>query len=182
MIVKVSKENGFGEGPRLEQGVEETEKLLRETVECLSRQHPKHAGATAAYDSLADLRPQLEEGLSALADFQQSRELTDRESSWQRAFRIVLVSRTQMVRAASHAAHRSLNQTPVPIIQTALNCVRPAARRRTSLRPSPHRRSGSGSPTINGLGPPDPATKYTRTGPDRGRQHSRSLRDRSIRG
>lgn len=78
----------------LEHRVEATEKLLRETVECLSRHHPKHSLGTMAYDSLEELRPRLEEGLDALANIEQSRGLTDQECSWQRAFRIVLSSRT----------------------------------------------------------------------------------------
>ena len=75
----------------LERRVEATDKLLRETVEWLSRPYPTHSVRAAACDSLVDLRPHLE-GLSALADIERRRELTDQECSWQRAFRIVLSS------------------------------------------------------------------------------------------
>ena len=75
-----------------ERKIEATDKLLRNAVESLSRHYPTHSVGAAACDSLMDLRPHLEEGLSALAGIECRRELTDQECSWQRAFRIALVS------------------------------------------------------------------------------------------
>ena len=92
MSYEAAKERSHGESPSLEQKIEATDKLLRETVECLSRHYPTHSVWAAACDSLVDLRPHLEEGLSALANIERRRELTDQECSWQRAFRIVLSS------------------------------------------------------------------------------------------
>ena len=86
-VLRSPKGKSHDESPCLERKVEATDKLLRETVECLSRYHPTHSVRAAACDSLVDLRPHLEEGLSALAGIERRRELTDRECSWQRAFR-----------------------------------------------------------------------------------------------
>ena len=91
---RASKESRYDERSRPERTIEATDKLLRETVGYLSRQSHAHAVGVAACDSLLDLRPHLEDGLSALADIEQSRELTDQEASWQRAFRIALVAST----------------------------------------------------------------------------------------
>ena len=90
MLYEVLIERRHDECSRLERRIEATDKLLRETVESLSRHYPTSTVGAAACDSLADLRPHLEEGLSALADIERRRELTDQECSWQRAFRIVL--------------------------------------------------------------------------------------------
>jgi hypothetical protein len=76
-----------------ERRIEATDRLLRKTVECLSRQYPAHLVGAAACDSLVDLRPHLEDSLRALAGIEQRRELTDQELSWQRAFRMVLGTR-----------------------------------------------------------------------------------------
>lgn len=92
-LCEVSKEKRHDECSRLERRVEATDKLLRETVECLSRRYPTHSVGTAACDSLVNLRPHLERALSALADIERRRDLTDQECSWQRAFRIALASR-----------------------------------------------------------------------------------------
>ena len=89
MSQEALEEGRHDEQSRLERRVEATDKLLRETVQCLSR-HPTHSVGAAACGILADLRPRLEEALSALEDIEQERELTDQEHSWQRAFRIVL--------------------------------------------------------------------------------------------
>lgn len=92
MSYEAPEERSYDESPCLGQKIEATDRLLRETVECLSRYYPTHSVGAAAYDSLVDLRPHLEEGLSALADIERRRELTDQECSWQRAFRIGLSS------------------------------------------------------------------------------------------
>ena len=94
MPYKASEESRHEEGSRLERTIEATDKLLRETVESLSRHYPTHSVGAAACDSLVDLRPQLEEGLGALADIERRRELTDQERSRQRAFRIALTPKT----------------------------------------------------------------------------------------
>lgn len=85
-----SERRRHDEQSRLERRVEATDKLLQETVEWLSRHHPTHSVGAAAYDSLADLRPRLEEALRALEDIGRERKLTDQEHSRQRAFRIAL--------------------------------------------------------------------------------------------
>lgn len=90
MPYKAPKERRHDECSCPGRRIEATDRLLRETVERLSRHHTTHSIGTAACDSLADLRPHLEEGLSALAHIERRRELTDQECSWQRAFRIVL--------------------------------------------------------------------------------------------
>ncbi len=77
----------------LERRLEAADKLLQETVECHSRHYPTHSMGAAARDSLAELRPHLEDALRALADIERRRELSDQEHSWQRAFRLVLVTR-----------------------------------------------------------------------------------------
>jgi hypothetical protein len=94
VLYEASKERRHDECSRLERRIEATDKLLRETVESLSRHYHTSAVGAVARDSLRDLRPHLEEGLSALSDIERSRSLTDQECSWQRAFRIVLASRT----------------------------------------------------------------------------------------
>ncbi len=92
MSYEAPKERSHDESPSPEQKIEAADKLLRETVECLSRHYPTYSVGAAACDSLVDLRPHLEEGLSALANIERRRELTDQECSLQRAFRIVLSS------------------------------------------------------------------------------------------
>ncbi len=94
MLHEASKERRHDERSCLEWRVEATDKLLQETVECLSRHYPTHSVGAAACDSLVELRPHLEEGLRALEDIERERELTDQEYSRQRAFRIVLAART----------------------------------------------------------------------------------------
>ncbi len=89
-----SKESRYDEGSCPERTIEATDRLLREMVGCLSRQYPTHAVGVTASDSLRDLRPYLEDGLSALAEIERIRELTDQECSQQRAFRIALISST----------------------------------------------------------------------------------------
>ncbi len=90
MSQEASEAKRHDEQSRLERRIEATDRLLRESVECLSRHHPTHSVGAAAYGILADLRPRLEEALSALEDIERERELTDEEYSRQRAFRIVL--------------------------------------------------------------------------------------------
>ncbi len=92
MSHRASKESRYDGRSCPERTIEVTDKLLREMVGCLSRQYPTHAVGEAASDSLRDLRPHLEDGLSALADIERIRELTDQECSRQRAFRIALIS------------------------------------------------------------------------------------------
>ncbi len=83
-----------GEGAReLERRVEETGTLLRETVGRLSRQSHTHLVGAAAYQSLMDLRPRLQEGLEALAGIERQRGLTDQELALRSAFRILLSPR-----------------------------------------------------------------------------------------
>lgn len=94
MPYETTKERRHHDPCSTERKLEAIDKLLRETVESLSRHYPTHSVGAAACDSLAGLRPHLEEGLSALADIERRRDLTDQERSWQRAFRIVLVART----------------------------------------------------------------------------------------
>jgi hypothetical protein len=88
-----SKERRHEECSCPERRIEATDRLLRETVERLSRHHTTHPVGRAACDSPADLRPHMENGLRALADIEQRRDLTDQEHSWQRAFRMVLSTR-----------------------------------------------------------------------------------------
>ncbi len=90
---QVSIESRYDELYCSERRIEATDRLLRKTVECLSRQYPAHLVGAAACDSVVDLRPHLEEGLRALVDIERRRDLTDQEHSWQRAFRMVLVTR-----------------------------------------------------------------------------------------
>lgn len=93
MPYQVSMETRYDERYCPERRIEATDRLLRKTVECLSRQYPAHLVGAAACDSLVDLRPHLEAGLRELADVEQRRKLTDQEHSWQRAFRMILVTR-----------------------------------------------------------------------------------------
>lgn len=75
-----------------EQTVQETEALLRETLERLTRRCPPHLVGEAARDDLLDLKPHLEEALASLEDIEGRRSLTDEELSRRRAFKMLLVA------------------------------------------------------------------------------------------
>jgi hypothetical protein len=75
-----------------ERKVEETDALLRETVQRLSRRCPPHLLEAAAHDDLVYLRPHLEEALAALVDIERRRSLTDEEVARQRAFKLLLAA------------------------------------------------------------------------------------------
>ncbi len=92
MAYEAAKEERHDECSCPERKIEVADRLLRETIERLSRDHTAHSVGTAACDSLLDQRSHLEEGLSALSHIERRRDLTDQECSWQRAFRIVLSS------------------------------------------------------------------------------------------
>jgi hypothetical protein len=92
MTHPASKESAYRERSCPEQRIEATDRLLRQTVERLSRDYPARSVGDAACNRLSDLRPHLEDGLSALEDIKRRRELTDRELSRQRAFRMVLMT------------------------------------------------------------------------------------------
>jgi hypothetical protein len=88
-----SKKSTYHERSCPEQRIEATDRLLRRTVERLSRDYPAHSMGAAACNGLSDLWPHLEDGLSALEDIKRRRELTDQELSQQRAFRMALLTR-----------------------------------------------------------------------------------------
>jgi hypothetical protein len=73
-----------------EQRVEETDALLQDTVERLSRHCPAHLVGVAAREDLLELRPHIQDALDALEDIEGRRELTDEELARRRAFKMVL--------------------------------------------------------------------------------------------
>lgn len=75
-----------------EQTVQETDALLQETVERLSRRCPPHLVGEAARDDLQDLKPRLQEALASLEDIEGHRSLTEEELSRRRAFKMLLVA------------------------------------------------------------------------------------------
>lgn len=75
-----------------ERKVEETDALLRETVQRLSRRCPSHLLEAAAHDDLVYLAPYLEEALAALVDIEHRRSLTDAEVARRRAFKSLLAA------------------------------------------------------------------------------------------
>jgi hypothetical protein len=75
-----------------ERRIEETDELLQETVERLSRHCPPDLVGEAAHDDLLDLKPHFQDALTALADIERQRVLTDEELSQRRAFKMLLVA------------------------------------------------------------------------------------------
>jgi hypothetical protein len=73
-----------------ERRVEAADALLQQTVELLSRRCPSHMLEEAAHDDLVYLRPHLEKALGAIADIEQRRDLTDKELTRRRAFKMLL--------------------------------------------------------------------------------------------
>jgi hypothetical protein len=74
----------------LDQTVQETEELIQQAVERLSRRYPPHLVGEAARDDLLDLRPHLQAALAALDSIEQRRDLTAEELTLRRAFRMLL--------------------------------------------------------------------------------------------
>jgi hypothetical protein len=72
-----------------ERTVEQTDALLCETVERLSRHYPIHLVGAAACEDLQAMRPHLIEALEALADIERRRDLTDKEQDLRSAFRML---------------------------------------------------------------------------------------------
>jgi hypothetical protein len=81
-----------GEDPSydLEQRVEATDKLVRQTVEYLCRRCPEHLLEVAAHDALLELSPHVEEAIGSLAEIEERRGLSDEELARQRAFTMLL--------------------------------------------------------------------------------------------
>ena len=77
-----------------EQRVEETDALLQDTVERLSRRCPAHLVGVAAREDLLELRLHIQDALDALADIERRRELADEELARRRAFKMVLLTET----------------------------------------------------------------------------------------
>jgi hypothetical protein len=75
-----------------ERKVEETDALLRETVQRLSQRCPPHVLEAAAHDDLVFLWPHLEEAIAALVDIERQRSLTDEEVARRRAFKLLLAA------------------------------------------------------------------------------------------
>ncbi len=73
-----------------EQRVEQTDALLQDTVEHLSR-CPIHLLGMAAREALMNLRPHLKDALDALEDIEGRRTLTDEELARRRAFKMLLL-------------------------------------------------------------------------------------------
>jgi hypothetical protein len=73
-----------------ERRVQAADALLQQTVELLSRRCPSHMLEEAAHDDLVYLRPHLEKALGAIADIEQRRDLTDKELTRRRAFKMLL--------------------------------------------------------------------------------------------
>jgi hypothetical protein len=76
-----------------EHRVEQTDALIRDTVEHLTRRCPAHLVGAAAREDLLELKPHLEDALAALADIERRRELTDEELARRRAFKMLLAVR-----------------------------------------------------------------------------------------
>jgi hypothetical protein len=72
--------------------IEQTNALLQQTVELLSRRCPPHLLEAAAHDDLLYLRPHLQEALAALEDIEGRRSLTEEELSRRRAFKMLLAA------------------------------------------------------------------------------------------
>jgi hypothetical protein len=75
-----------------QQTVDEAAALLVETLDRLRRQ-PSDQMGTAAREALMDLRPRVEAALEALEYIEEQRDLTDRESDLQPAFKMLLDAR-----------------------------------------------------------------------------------------
>jgi hypothetical protein len=73
-----------------ERRVEQTDALLQETVELLSRGCPADLLEAAAYDDLVYLRPHLQGALAALEDIEGRRSLAEEELARRRAFKMLL--------------------------------------------------------------------------------------------
>jgi hypothetical protein len=74
----------------LDQTVQETDELIQQAVERLSRGYPPHLVGEAARDDLLDLRPHLQAALAALESIEQRRDLTAEELTLRRAFKMLL--------------------------------------------------------------------------------------------
>jgi hypothetical protein len=73
----------------LECRVERADGLLRAAIGGLSRERTDHAVGGVASEALRELMPHLEGALSALLRIEEGRDLTDRELSYRRAFRML---------------------------------------------------------------------------------------------
>jgi hypothetical protein len=75
-----------------ERRVEETDALLQQSVERLSRNCPPHLVCEAAREELLNLTPHVLEALDALTDIEVQRSLTEEEYARRRAFRMLLAA------------------------------------------------------------------------------------------
>jgi hypothetical protein len=75
-----------------ERKIDETDALLRQTVEHLSTRYSPHLVGQAARDKLLDLSSHLQEALGSLADIEGRRNLTDEELARRRAFKMLLAA------------------------------------------------------------------------------------------
>jgi hypothetical protein len=73
-----------------ERMVEQTDVLMKSTVEHLTRRCPAHLVGAAAREDLLELRPHLKDALAALEDIERRRDLTDEELARRRAFKMIL--------------------------------------------------------------------------------------------
>ena len=69
--------------------VERTDALLRTAIGGISRGRTGHAKGGAASEALEGLRPHLDEALGALVRIEEIRDLTEKELSYRRAFRLL---------------------------------------------------------------------------------------------
>lgn len=73
----------------LEYSIERAEALVRAAVGRLSRSRPEHASDGAALEALQRMSYHIEAALAALARIEESRDLTEKELSYRRAFRLL---------------------------------------------------------------------------------------------
>jgi hypothetical protein len=75
---------------RLEYEVDQASTLVRESISRLSQHRHEHTIGGAASEDLRRMRPEFEGALAALADIERCRELTQKELSQRRAFKMLL--------------------------------------------------------------------------------------------
>jgi hypothetical protein len=78
-----------GPSSQLERSVERTYALVPTVIGRLLACHPEQAIGAAALEDLQRMRPHLEEALAALARIEEGRDLTEKELSYRRAFRML---------------------------------------------------------------------------------------------
>jgi hypothetical protein len=91
MPVGRGPEGGGNAAPgELERRVERVDALMRGEIGSLPCAHPEHREICGrAAEALGRLRPHLEGALAALSRIEEDRELTERELSYRRAFRML---------------------------------------------------------------------------------------------